>query len=92
MATYSSNFAHDGYDYDAKDKAGLKAYLEGAIDEGLFKDVELSLDDAAIEIDGASASVYPIEYAISEGIISIKLILTKEDVGWLITDMDLIGL
>ncbi len=92
MATYSDEFAHDGYDYEAEDKAGLKAYLEGAIDEGLFKDVELSLDAAEIEIDGDSASVYPIDYATLYGAISIELTLAKEDGGWLITDMELIGM
>lgn len=92
MATYSDDFAHDGYEYEAEDKAGLKAYLEGAIDEGLFKDVELSLDDAEIEINGDSASVYPIDYATLYGAISIELTLAKEDGGWLITDMELIGM
>lgn len=92
MATYSDDFAHDGADYPAKDTADLRKFIEGSIDEGLFKDVEVSLDDAEIVIDGDTASVYPIDYATLYGGITIELTLAKEDGVWLITDMELIGM
>ena len=34
MATYSENFAHDGYEYDAVDKAGVREYIEDSIARG----------------------------------------------------------
>lgn len=92
MATFSDDFAHDGSDYQAKDTAALREFIEGSIDEGLFKDVELSLDDAEIKVNGDSASVYPIDYATLYGGITIELTLDKEGKDWLITDMELIGM
>ncbi|MCP4643876.1 MAG: nuclear transport factor 2 family protein [bacterium] len=92
MTTYSANFAHDGYDYDAEDKAALKAYIDGAISEGAFADVDVSVEDADVEIEEGVATVYPIDYTIAEGSIMIELTLTKESAGWLITDMLLEGM
>ena len=92
MATYSENFAHDGYEYEAEDKAGLREYIEQSIDEGGFDDVELYMDDADIAIEEGTATVYPIDYTVAEGTITIELTLTKEKAGWLITDMAIEGL
>ncbi len=92
MATYSENFTHDGYEYDAADKAALREYTQGSIDMGNFEDVELNVEDADVEIEGKTATVYPIEYSIAEGTITIELFLAKEKAGWLITDMAIEGL
>ena len=92
MATYSENFAHDGYEYEAEDKAGLREYIEGSIAQGNFDDVEVSMENAEIAIEEGSATVYPIGYTNWEGSITIGLTLTKEKAGWLITDMLLEGL
>jgi ketosteroid isomerase-like protein len=92
MATYSENFAHDGYEYDAEDKAGLREYIEGSIDQGGFDDVEVSMENAEIAIEEGAATVYPIDYTNWEGSITIGLTLTKEKAGWLITDMAIEGL
>lgn len=92
MATYSENFEHDGYEYDAASKDELREYIEFSIDEGNFDGVELYLDDIDVEIDGTEASVYPIDYTNDQGTITIELILTKEKGGWLITDMLIEGM
>lgn len=92
MATYSENFAHDGYDYQGKDKAGLREFIESGIDEGRFDDVELKMEYTDIAIEEDTATVYPIDYTIWEGTVTIELILTKEDAGWLITDMAIEGM
>jgi len=92
MATHSENFAHDGYEYDAEDKAGLRDYIEDSIAQGGFDDVELYMEDVEIAIEGGSATVYPIEYTVPEGTITIELTLAKEQAGWLITDMAIEGL
>ena len=92
LATYSENFAHDGYEYDAEDNAGLREYIEGSIAQGNFDDVEVSMEDVEIVIEEGAATVYPIGYTNWEGSITIGLTLTKEKAGWLITDMVIEGL
>ncbi|MFO7975021.1 MAG: nuclear transport factor 2 family protein [Candidatus Hydrogenedentota bacterium] len=92
MATYSEDFAHEGYDYQAEDKAGLREFIESGIDEGRFDDVELNMEYTDIVIEDGTATVYPIEYTIWEGTVTIELILTKEEGGWLITDMAIEGM
>jgi len=92
MATHSENFAHDGYEYDAEDKAGLREYIEDSIAQGNFDDVEVDMASADIAIEEGVATVYPIGYTNWEGSITIGLTLTKERAGWLITDMLLEGL
>jgi len=92
MATHSENFAHDGYEYDAEDKAGLREYIEDSIAQGNFDDVEVDMENAEIAIEEGVATVYPIGYTNWEGSITIGLTLTKERAGWLITDMLLEGL
>ncbi len=92
LATYSEDFSHDGYEYVAEDKAGLREYLEGSIAQGGFDDVEVSLVDAEIVIEEGVATVYPIDYTNWEGSIVIELVLTEEKAGWLITDMAIEGL
>jgi len=92
MATYSENFAHDGYEYEAPDKAAFKEYIEGSIDMGGFDNVEVDLESANISIEDGKATVYPIDYTNWEGSIVIELTLAKEKQGWMITDMAIEGL
>jgi len=92
MATHSESFSHDGYEYQADDKAGLRDFTEGAIAEGGWDDVELYMEDMDIAIAEGKATVYPIDYTVPAGTITIELILTKEKAGWLITDMNIEGL
>ena len=92
MATYSENFTHDGYEYQADNKAALRGFIEGGIDQGTFDDVELSMEYMDIVIEDGTATVYPIEYTIWEGTVTIELILAKEQAGWRITDMAIEGM
>jgi len=92
MATISEEFTHDGYEYEAPDKATLQEFIEASIDEGNLDDVEISLEDAQISIDGASATVYPIDYTNIYGTVTFELVATKEKGGWLFTDMIIEGL
>ncbi len=92
LLTYSANFAHDSYDYEAEDKAGLREYLDTSVEEGGFDDVEVALEEIEVEIENGKATVYPIDYITPEGTLTIELTLTKEKAGWLITDMELEGL
>lgn len=92
MATYSENFAHDGYDYQARNKAGLREFIDGSIAQGAFDSVDVSMQYMTIKIEEDKATVYPIEYTNWEGSVTMKLVLAKERAGWLITDMAIEGL
>lgn len=92
MATFSGNFSHDGYEYEADDKAALREYIDGSIAQGGFDDVEVSMESVEIVIEGGKATVYPIDYSNWEGSVAIELTLAKEETGWLITDMAIEGL
>jgi ketosteroid isomerase-like protein len=92
LATYSENFSHDGADYDAEDKAGLREFIDWGIQGDRYADAQINIDDADIAIEEGTATVYPIEYTNWEGTVTIELTLTKEKAGWLITDMVIEGM
>jgi len=92
MATISANFEHDGYDYQAKDKAALADFIDEADQMGYFDDVEIFFDNATITIEEDVANVIGIEYVIDQGTATIDLAITKEKGGWLIADMDIQGM
>jgi len=88
MAAYSEDFSN----YEVPDKDGIREFLEGAIDMGYLEDAEIFLEDAETEIEGESATVYPIDFASAAGEVTMELTLTKEAGGWLITSMEIEGL
>jgi len=92
MALYSDKFSHDGYDYEAEGKEGLQEFVDYAIDEGYFENVEMSCEGADTEIEGDTAVVYPVDFANDVGAVTIEFKLGKEKAGWLITDMIIEGL
>jgi len=92
LATYSENFAHDGDEYDAEDKAGLREFIDWGIEGDRYADAEIDIEHAGIAIEEGTATVYPIEFTNWEGTVTIKLTLAKEKAGWLITDMLIEGL
>ena len=92
MATYSENFAHDGADYDAEDKAGLREFIDWGIQGDRYADAESDIEDADVAIEEGVATVYPIGYTNWEVTVTIELTLAKEKAGWLITDMLIEGL
>lgn len=92
MALISDSFSHSGADYEAEGKDGLRAFVEGLIEEGNFEDVEIYFEDVEISVEGATATVYPIDYETTQGAVTIELTLTKEKGSWLITDMGIEGL
>ena len=92
MATYSDCFSHDGYDYEAEDKAALEAFVEQSINMGYFDEVEVSWSDAETEIEDKAAIVYPVDYVNAFGEVTVTVTLTKEKGAWLISDMLIEGL
>jgi len=86
MAGMSDSFAHDGYDYEAADKAAMQEFIEYAIDAGNYDDLEVSYDADAVKIEGDTAEVYPIDWTCAPGSAEIGLTLKKEGGAWLIVD------
>lgn len=91
MSIVSGDFSHDGQAYEAGSKAELRKYIAGTIEEGGFDGVEVNLDDMRIDIKGAEAAVYPIEWGTPDGSTMIELIFAKEKAGWRLIDMAIGG-
>lgn len=92
LATYSEDFSHDGYDYEAADKEGLRKFLDYADEEGYLDEVDISFDGSETSIEGDTATISLIEYVNDQGAVTIELTATKGKAGWLFTDMYIEGL
>ncbi|NIA13744.1 MAG: hypothetical protein GWP08_06650 [Nitrospiraceae bacterium] len=92
MATISDDFAHKGYEYEAADKEELAAFIEYSIDEGYLDGVEISFEDADVEIDGDTATIYPIDFLNDVGAATVELVAKKEKGGWIFVDMIIEGI
>ena len=86
MATISEDFSHEGYDYDAEDKAAMRQFVEAAIAQGNYDGLEIAYKVEDIEIEGDTAEVGPIEWTCTPGTAYIELTLKQEKGGWLIVD------
>jgi len=82
---YSEDFDH----YEFGDKAGMRDYIENIKAMGYLDDVEIVCEEAAIEIDGDTAVIYPIDMEGSFGSAVIEITATKEDGTWKVTSMDI---
>ena len=83
MALFSEN-----YEGSQGDKYDTKLFLLEGKDMGYLDDMEVVLDSTEITIEGATATAYPLELTTAMSKFTIKLTLTKESSGWLITSMD----
>ena len=87
MKCVSDDFEH----WEFGDKEGLQGAYEALIDEGMFEDIELILDDAEIEIDGDEATIYPVDVEGAFGTATIEYVMVKEGDTWKIIEMDVSG-
>ena len=92
MATFSEDFAHDGYEYEAANKAALREFVDSCDTQGYFDDVEISFEEAVTTIEGDTATVTDIEYMNDQGSVIIELTAKKANGVWLIADMYVEGL
>lgn len=92
MATCADTFSHNGSDYQAADKAALKKFAEASKEEGRFDGVEISLDNAKTTIEGDTATITGVQWAISQGTVTINFTAKKTKAGWLFTDLTIVGL
>lgn len=80
MAVYSEDFSSD-----QGGKADMHEFLIGAKEQGFLDEMEILLDDLAIEVEGDSATVEGIELEGAFGVLTLELELVKNDGNWLIS-------
>lgn len=87
METISEDFYHP----EMGDKAAAKDFLEQAMDSGYLDEAEMDLENAETEIEGDTATVYPLELSGPAGSVTIGLDLKKDAEGWFISEIDVEG-
>lgn len=70
-------------------KTSFESFLNMAKDQGYFDGIVIDMDGAELEIDGASATMYPVAVEGSFGQVTIEFVSEKRDGKWIITGMDL---
>lgn len=88
MSYYSDDFDSP----DQGDKAAIREFLGGAIDQGFLEDAEVDRSEAEVNIAGATATVYPVEISAAFGSATLNLGLAKEDAGWKIKSQVIEGI
>lgn len=88
MAPVSEKFTNPVYG----DKAGLTAFVQQGIDMGYFDDIEVSLEDAEIEVENGKASIYPVDVTGSFGSVTVEFIAYQEAGAWKLIGLDIAGI
>jgi len=81
----------DFYHADAGDKAGLRNFIQDAIDSGYLDDAEADVSATKYTIEEGKAKAYPIVINSAAGSATLGMELTKKDKTWLISGMDVEG-
>ena len=92
MAAYAESFAHDGYEYQAANKAALRKFIDECKLAGYFDGLQISLGEAVTAIKGDTATISGIPCTNYQGTVTIGLTAKKGKAGWLIADMTIEGL
>lgn len=87
MAQISENFNH----YEAGDKAGVKAFVDGVKAEGMLEDITGNTADAKTTVEGDVVTVYPVELEGIFGTVTYEFQLKKEGDTWKIVGFDMSG-
>ena len=77
QAMVSENFSH----YEFGNKAGLLAFVRSSLSTGDLDEAEIDLEYAKIQIDGDTATVYPVDMMAMFGSATVEFKLKKEDDG-----------
>jgi uncharacterized protein GlcG (DUF336 family) len=88
MDQFSNDFEHP----EAGDKETAKQMLQMGMEMGYADDGEVSLDDMEIEVDGDTATVYPVDLSSPAGSVAVELQYQKEPGGWKIIGLDVEGI
>ena len=92
MAMYAEGFSHDGYDYQAADKAALRKFVDDCNQAGYFDGLEISFVAAQTAIQGDAATISGIQCDNTQGTVTIAFVAKKGKAGWLFTDMSIEGI
>ena len=80
MAVHSDNYAADG-----RDKAGLKDFVGGAINDGMLNDAAIDVESATVTVNGDKAVVTPVKLEGQMGLMTLYIEMAKENGQWLVT-------
>jgi hypothetical protein len=92
MTVYAEGFSHDGFEYQAANKAAFRKFVEDCDHAGYFDGLQIAFDAAVTTIKGDVATVTGIRCDNYQGTVTIGLTAKKDKAGWLITDMTIEGL
>lgn len=82
VAFFSDDFESD----QGTGKDSMTAYYQGLVDQGVFDDIEVSMENCEFAIDGNTVTVGPVDYETPAGGASYEYEFTKESDGiWRIT-------
>lgn len=83
METYSESYVNT----EGGNKASVREFIAGVIDQGYLDNLEVNLEDAQATIEGDKATVAPVELTTDTGTYVLEYVkLQKEDGDWLIVD------
>ena len=80
METYSEDYVNT----QGGDKASVREFITGVIDQGYLDNVKINLEDAQVKIEGGKANVGPVELISNAGTYVLDYKLQKEKKAWLI--------
>lgn len=80
-ARYADNFESD----QGGGKAEIIEFLEGAQEQGFLDDIEISLENLVITVDGTKGSAKPIDLEGAFGSLTLEFELEKIDGEWMVT-------
>ena len=92
MATYAEGFSHEGNDYQAADKAGLRKFVDECKLAGYFDGLEISFAATETVIQGDAATISKIQCDNTQGTVTVALVAKKGKTGWSFTNMSIEGL
>jgi hypothetical protein len=85
MVHYSEDFTH----YEYNNKAGIRDYLQGAVNDGYLDSASIDTSAMVVIVDANAATAGPIELSASFGSAIINLDLRKEAGAWKIIGMNI---
>lgn len=81
VSAYADSFESD----QGGGTAEMVEFLEGAQEQGFLDDIEISLDNLVITVDGTKGSAKPIDLEGAFGTLTLEFELEKIDGTWMVT-------
>jgi hypothetical protein len=85
-------FADNYYNAQLGDKQGARDFLKNAMDMGYLDGIEVSMEDAEVELDNGKASIYPVDVDGPFGSVTIEFIAEQVDGTWKLVGLDITGI